>query len=179
MYIPTGICIMRMGNTTGWLCDDCIWHCEFCCGWISGDCFKNYRKKQIAGMFFHCTCSTYVLDASVDGCSKRFYCVLFHGGHMGFSGWHLACHYQLYVSHTLFMQLNYYIFSLLKSFHMSEAFYGILFVGNEEAAFSNFRLFEASGSVITYMLSPMFCTHTKLIILIVLMSVGITGYLFI
>lgn len=59
---------------------------------------------------------------------------------------------------------------------MSEAFYGILFVGNEEAAFSNFRLFEASGSVITYMLSPMFCTHTKLIILIVLMSVGIVGY---
>lgn len=59
---------------------------------------------------------------------------------------------------------------------MHEAFYGILFVGNEEAAFSNFRLFEATGSVITYMLSPMFCTHTKLVILIVLMTVGIIGY---
>lgn len=63
-------------------------------------------------------------------------------------------------------------------FFMSEALYGILFVGNEEAAFSNFRLFEAIGSVITYMISPMLCTHTKLIILTVLMSVGIVGYFF-
>lgn len=61
-------------------------------------------------------------------------------------------------------------------FPISKAFYGILFVGNEEAAFSNFRLFEAIGSVITYMFSPMFCTSTKLIILVVLMSVGILGY---
>lgn len=65
---------------------------------------------------------------------------------------------------------------IVYSIEIFTAFYGILFVGNEEAAFSNFRLFEATGSVITYMLSPMFCTQTKLIVLVVLMSVGMLGY---
>lgn len=55
------------------------------------------------------------------------------------------------------------------------AYYGILFPGKEEAAFSNFRLFEATGSVITYSLNPLFCTHTKLIALFVLMIVGMLG----
>lgn len=57
------------------------------------------------------------------------------------------------------------------------AYYGILFPGNEEAAFSNFRLFEASGSVIAYILSPMLCTDTKIIAIFVLMIIGSIGYL--
>lgn len=56
------------------------------------------------------------------------------------------------------------------------AFYGILFPGSEEAAFSNFRLFEATGSVIAYVLSPMLCTGTKLTLLLGLLVVGMTGY---
>jgi hypothetical protein len=51
---------------------------------------------------------------------------------------------------------------------------GILFPGQEEAAFSNFRLWEATGSVITYSLSPLLCTSIKLHAILVLMFVGMT-----
>lgn len=64
----------------------------------------------------------------------------------------------------------------LKQFiNNSLAYYGILFPGKEEAAFSNFRLFEAIGSVITYSLNPLFCSSTKLIALFVLMIIGMIG----
>ncbi|GAB0100293.1 UNC93-like protein [Sergentomyia squamirostris] len=53
---------------------------------------------------------------------------------------------------------------------------GILFPGKEEAAFSNFRLWEATGSVITYTLSPYLCSSTKLYALMMLMIVGMTGF---
>ncbi|XP_011868650.1 PREDICTED: UNC93-like protein [Vollenhovia emeryi] len=53
---------------------------------------------------------------------------------------------------------------------------GILFPGREEAAFSNFRLWESTGSVITYVYSPYLCTGTKLYILIGILCVGIVGY---
>lgn len=55
------------------------------------------------------------------------------------------------------------------------AYYGILFRGQEEAAFSNFRLFESCGSVITYTLSPMLCASTKIEAVFALMIVGIVG----
>lgn len=58
----------------------------------------------------------------------------------------------------------------------SPAYYGIIFKGNEEAAFSNFRLLEAVGSVTAYVLSPMLCTGTKLVVLGVLMVVGMIGF---
>lgn len=60
-------------------------------------------------------------------------------------------------------------------FSSNEAYYGILFTGNEEAAFSNFRLFEASGSVIAYSLSPMLHTDTKIVSIFVLMIIGSIG----
>lgn len=53
---------------------------------------------------------------------------------------------------------------------------GILFPGEEEAAFSNFRLWESTGSVITYIYSPYLCTFTKLYILIGILFVGMIGY---
>lgn len=56
------------------------------------------------------------------------------------------------------------------------AYYGILFRGKEEAAFSNFRLFESCGSVIAYSLSPILCAATKINSIFVLMIVGIIGY---
>ncbi len=55
------------------------------------------------------------------------------------------------------------------------AYYGVLFPGKEEAAFSNFRFFEAIGSVLTYVLNPMLCTGTMLWILLALMIVGMIG----
>ncbi|KAM0724765.1 UNC93-like protein [Formica fusca] len=53
---------------------------------------------------------------------------------------------------------------------------GILFPGQEEAAFSNFRLWESTGSVITYVYSPYLCTFTKLYFLIGILCVGMIGY---
>uniref|UniRef100_A0A182J1T0 UNC93-like protein n=1 Tax=Anopheles atroparvus TaxID=41427 RepID=A0A182J1T0_ANOAO len=53
---------------------------------------------------------------------------------------------------------------------------GILFPGNEEAAFSNFRLWEASGSVIMYATSPFLSTFQKLLFVLVIMIVGTIGF---
>ncbi|XP_052873170.1 UNC93-like protein [Anopheles cruzii] len=53
---------------------------------------------------------------------------------------------------------------------------GILFPGNEEAAFSNFRLWEATGSVIMYATSPFLSTFQKLLFVLGIMTVGTVGY---
>ncbi|ETN66941.1 UNC93A protein [Anopheles darlingi] len=53
---------------------------------------------------------------------------------------------------------------------------GILFPGHEEAAFSNFRLWEATGSVIMYATSPFLSTFQKLLFVLGIMIVGTIGY---
>lgn len=53
---------------------------------------------------------------------------------------------------------------------------GILFPGNEEAAFSNFRFLESIGSVVAYAISPLLCMHIKLWLLIALIVTGLLGY---
>ncbi|XP_055630034.1 UNC93-like protein [Toxorhynchites rutilus septentrionalis] len=53
---------------------------------------------------------------------------------------------------------------------------GILFPGNEEAAFSNFRLWEATGSVLMYATSPILSTFTKLVCIMCVMLIGTVGY---
>lgn len=53
---------------------------------------------------------------------------------------------------------------------------GLLFPGMEEAAYSNFRLWEATGSVIAYAYSPYLCTYIKLYILLGLLCLGLVGY---
>ncbi|KAH8321354.1 hypothetical protein KR074_002580 [Drosophila pseudoananassae] len=56
------------------------------------------------------------------------------------------------------------------------AFYGILFPNHLIAAYSNFRLWESTGSVIGYVISSQLCTSTKLVILMGVMLVGCIGY---
>ncbi|KAH8245893.1 hypothetical protein KR038_010969, partial [Drosophila bunnanda] len=56
------------------------------------------------------------------------------------------------------------------------AFYGILFPNHLIAAYSNFRLWESTGSVIGYVISSQLCTSTKLMILMAVMVVGCVGY---
>ncbi|CAH0715374.1 unnamed protein product, partial [Brenthis ino] len=53
---------------------------------------------------------------------------------------------------------------------------GILFPGNEEAAYSNFRLWEATGSVLSYASAPYLCVRTRLYILVGLLILGFSGY---
>ena len=59
------------------------------------------------------------------------------------------------------------------------ALYGVLFVNNEEAAFSNYRLWESTGFLIAFILQTQLCIETKLYVLIGVISVGMTGYLLI
>ncbi|CAH1121756.1 unnamed protein product [Ceutorhynchus assimilis] len=54
--------------------------------------------------------------------------------------------------------------------------YGILFPGKEEASYSNFRLWESTGSVITYAYSPYLCIDVKLYLLLGLLILGASGY---
>lgn len=57
--------------------------------------------------------------------------------------------------------------------------YGLLFQANQEAAFSNFRLWESLGFAISYAYSTYLCTSTKLYLLIIYLSVGLVGYIFV
>ncbi|KAJ0176489.1 hypothetical protein K1T71_007668 [Dendrolimus kikuchii] len=52
------------------------------------------------------------------------------------------------------------------------AYYGILFPGREEAAFSNFRLWESVGFIVAYVVSPYLRTSAKTYFMIALMVVG-------
>ncbi|KAL7300713.1 hypothetical protein TKK_0006693 [Trichogramma kaykai] len=56
---------------------------------------------------------------------------------------------------------------------------GLLFPGKEESGYSNFKLWEATGSVITYAYSPYLCTDVKLYILMGVLCVGMICYLII
>ncbi|XP_075978023.1 UNC93-like protein [Anticarsia gemmatalis] len=56
------------------------------------------------------------------------------------------------------------------------AYYGILFRGKEEAAFSNYRLWEAFGYITTYIISSYVMTRYKVYLLICVLIVGVSGY---
>lgn len=55
--------------------------------------------------------------------------------------------------------------------------YGVLFRSNQEAAFSNFRLWESVGFAVSYGYSTSICTSTKLMLLVVYLTVGLLCYL--
>ncbi|XP_050733417.1 protein unc-93 homolog A-like isoform X2 [Eriocheir sinensis] len=57
------------------------------------------------------------------------------------------------------------------------AFYGVIFPGMSEAAFSNYRLWESLGFIIAFVCSTFLCISSKIVILLVLVVLGITGYL--
>jgi hypothetical protein len=56
------------------------------------------------------------------------------------------------------------------------SFYGILFVDQKEAAFSNYRLWESTGFVIFYIITPYIRIRLALIILIIFLTIGMMGY---
>ncbi|KAH9627919.1 hypothetical protein HF086_015363 [Spodoptera exigua] len=56
------------------------------------------------------------------------------------------------------------------------AYYGILFPGREEAAFSNFRLWESVGYIIAYVISPYLRTSAKTYLIFGMMIVGVACY---
>ncbi|CAF2035479.1 unnamed protein product [Rotaria magnacalcarata] len=56
------------------------------------------------------------------------------------------------------------------------AFYGVLFSNNDEAAFSNYRLWESIGFVIFYIITPYIRIRIALIILLIFLTLGMIGY---
>lgn len=58
----------------------------------------------------------------------------------------------------------------------TSALYGVLFTDKNEAAFSNYRLWESAGFALFYILIPRIRTRSTLIILLVFLTVGICGY---
>jgi len=56
------------------------------------------------------------------------------------------------------------------------AFYGVLFVKNDEAAFSNYRLWESIGFVLFYIITPHIRIRIALIILLIFLTLGMIGY---
>lgn len=57
------------------------------------------------------------------------------------------------------------------------ALYGILFKENSEAAFSNYRLWEALGAMVSFGYSSYLCASTKIIFMIAMLSLGMVNYL--
>lgn len=56
------------------------------------------------------------------------------------------------------------------------AFYGVLFPTKQEAAFSNYRLWESLGFVISFAYGDFLCTDIKIYILMVVLVIGISLY---
>ncbi|CAG5045202.1 unnamed protein product [Parnassius apollo] len=57
-----------------------------------------------------------------------------------------------------------------------KSFYGVLFLGREEAAFSNFVLWESVGYIVAYIISPHLRASTKTYLLIALLIIGVSLY---
>ena len=56
------------------------------------------------------------------------------------------------------------------------AFYGFLFPNDEEAAFSNYRLWESMGFLIAFILQTQVCIEAKLYVLVIVLSIGMFRY---
>lgn len=54
--------------------------------------------------------------------------------------------------------------------------YGVFFHDNQEAAFSNYRLWESLGFVLAFAYSKYLCVYVKLIILLVVLIISLIGY---
>ncbi|XP_063602315.1 protein unc-93 homolog A-like [Penaeus indicus] len=54
--------------------------------------------------------------------------------------------------------------------------YGVIFPGESEAAFSNYRLWESTGFIIAYACSTVLCVSSKIVVLNVFLLLGIAGY---
>lgn len=57
-----------------------------------------------------------------------------------------------------------------------QAMYGVFFADNQEAAFSNYRLWESLGFVIAFAYANFLCIKVKLIILLVVLIISLVGY---
>ncbi|KAB7500963.1 hypothetical protein Anas_12191 [Armadillidium nasatum] len=62
------------------------------------------------------------------------------------------------------------------TFSFISALYGAIFPGEAEAAFSNYRLWESVGFILSYLMSGNLCTHFKIYIRMGLLFLAMIGY---
>ena len=62
-------------------------------------------------------------------------------------------------------------------FFFSSALVGVIFVEDEEAAYSNYRVWESLGFIIAYVLQTQVCIFAKLWVALGFLIVGMAGYL--
>ncbi|XP_015917448.1 protein unc-93 homolog A [Parasteatoda tepidariorum] len=60
---------------------------------------------------------------------------------------------------------------------MINSLYGILFRSDEEAAFSNYRLWESLGFAIAFLCSSLLCVTPKIYIVVIILVIGMMGYI--
>ena len=80
--------------------------------------------------------------------------------------------YWLIQIHQIFVN---YPFSF-QCFFSFLAFYGVLFPLNQEPAFSNYRLWESLGFVISFAYGDYLCVDVKMYILIAVLLIGVSLY---
>ncbi|MCL4133351.1 UNVERIFIED_CONTAM: hypothetical protein GTU68_025280 [Idotea baltica] len=56
------------------------------------------------------------------------------------------------------------------------AYYGVLFPKNTEAAFSNYRLWEAAGYILAYIISSFLCMRAKMYVNLLSLGLGMAGF---
>ena len=83
----------------------------------------------------------------------------------------MASIFAFYIYIFLFQFRNYVILCVFT------AYYGILFPSREEAAYSNFRLWESLGFIIAYAYSMYLCATVKIYILLSFLVIGMAGYI--
>lgn len=66
--------------------------------------------------------------------------------------------------------------NLLNLNFLPPAMYGVFFHDNQEAAFSNYRLWESLGFVLAFAYAKYLCIYVKLIILLVVLIISLVGY---
>ena len=57
------------------------------------------------------------------------------------------------------------------------SFYGVLFADNKTAAYASYRLWDSIGYLIAFILQTQLCIGSKLYILLIVLAVGLIGYL--
>lgn len=55
--------------------------------------------------------------------------------------------------------------------------YGVFFYDNQEPAFSNYRLWESLGFVLAFAYANFLCIRVKLIILLLVLTISMIGYI--
>ena len=171
-FLCSGLCYLLTGRQVRWLRHGVLrigFGHQFRCLWLSRPAhrpsasFSIRRHSQLPDP----AVDAVLLDAKCRPSGSLFHC----GVSLGL--------YASRLDHTIARSrliINTFIFQIYK-LNLKIASYGVLFPDNQEAAFSNLRLWQSIGNIIAFSYSAFICVRIKLYILICLLIPGMVGYL--